>query len=235
MAARLLVDRLRSVPRHVDNPSGEIARRVAGSPRWRRLGIEAQALVMPTAYASIDAVLTPALAGGFDAVLMIGVADARAMSGSSAGRRTARAYFSPDVERQPPDRPDARRRSLPSGQPREPAPDVRLLRRSGLRLPRLAGRRTLPLQRLLFRRACRARAGAVPAHPEAAAARRRRGGSVRDPAGTRGSRRLASTSPSTSSAPRAIYLDVRTRWPFPSSPFAALTSASARPTVGCMP
>jgi pyroglutamyl-peptidase len=56
------------------NPSSEIACRVAASSRWRRLGVEAQALVLPTAYASIEGVLAPALREGYDAVLMIGVA-----------------------------------------------------------------------------------------------------------------------------------------------------------------
>jgi pyroglutamyl-peptidase len=73
--ARLLVTGFGPFPGVSVNPSAEVARRVAASPRWRRLGIEAQALVLPTAYASVAQVLTPVLRdGGFDAVLMIGVA-----------------------------------------------------------------------------------------------------------------------------------------------------------------
>jgi pyroglutamyl-peptidase len=72
---RLLVTGFGPFPGVATNPSGKIARLVAASPRLRRLGVEAQALVLPTAYASIEGALAPALArGGFDAVLMIGVA-----------------------------------------------------------------------------------------------------------------------------------------------------------------
>ncbi len=71
---RLLVTGFGPFPGIPRNPSAEVARLVAASPRWRRLGIEARALVLPTTYAALDAVLAPALAEGFDAVLMIGVA-----------------------------------------------------------------------------------------------------------------------------------------------------------------
>ena len=75
MKSRLLVTGFGPFPGVATNPSGTVAVLVAGSPRLRRLGIEAQALVLPTAYTSIEGVLAPALArGGFDAVLMIGVA-----------------------------------------------------------------------------------------------------------------------------------------------------------------
>ena len=60
-----------SVPR---NPSGILARRVAGSPRWRVLGVDARCLILPTAYGALGTHLAPALAGNPDAVLMIGVA-----------------------------------------------------------------------------------------------------------------------------------------------------------------
>ena len=57
------------------NPSAELARRVAASPRWRRLGIAAQPLILPTTYAALADVLGPVLADETpDAVLMIGVA-----------------------------------------------------------------------------------------------------------------------------------------------------------------
>jgi pyroglutamyl-peptidase len=72
--ARLLVIGFGPFPGVPDNPSAEIARRVAKSPRWRRLGIEAEALVIPTAYSAIESVLAPALRARRDAVLMIGLA-----------------------------------------------------------------------------------------------------------------------------------------------------------------
>ena len=57
------------------NPSAEIARRVAASPRWRTLGIAARCLILPTTYAGLDEHLEPVLASeASDAVLMIGVA-----------------------------------------------------------------------------------------------------------------------------------------------------------------
>jgi len=57
------------------NPSAAVARRIAGSPRWRALGIAAPALVLPTTYAALDGELRAALvSGGFDALLMLGVA-----------------------------------------------------------------------------------------------------------------------------------------------------------------
>ena len=72
---RLLVTGFGPFPGIARNPSAEIARRVAASPRWRRLGIEAQALILPTTYAALSEVLEPVLAGDApDAVLMIGVA-----------------------------------------------------------------------------------------------------------------------------------------------------------------
>ena len=170
MKPRLLVTGFGRFPGVSVNPSAEIARRVAASPRWRRLGIEAEALVMPTAYAAIEAVLAPALAGGFDAVLMIGVAG-RARHVRVERRAANRAsLLSPDVER--------RRRTAPALAP-GPSHRIEPRRRDGgagaaaarrPALPPLPGCRALPLQRVLFRRARGADAGAVPAHPAAAAA-----------------------------------------------------------------
>lgn len=74
MKLRLLVTGFGPFPGVAENPSAAIARRVAASPRWRRLGVEAEALVLPTAYAALEGLLAPALRGGVDAVLMIGVA-----------------------------------------------------------------------------------------------------------------------------------------------------------------
>ena len=72
---RLLVVGFGPFPRVPRNPSAVAARRVATSPRWRILGIAADALVLPTTYSALDAVLDPTLeAQGFDALLIIGVA-----------------------------------------------------------------------------------------------------------------------------------------------------------------
>jgi pyroglutamyl-peptidase len=72
---RLLVTGFGPFPRMPRNPSAAVARRVAAAPRWRVLGVEAEALVLPTAYAALDGALDPALkAGRFDAVVMVGVA-----------------------------------------------------------------------------------------------------------------------------------------------------------------
>jgi pyroglutamyl-peptidase len=71
---RLLVTGFGPFPGIPRNPSAEVAHRLAASPRWRRLGIEVRARVLPTTYAALEAELAPALAEGFDAVLMIGVA-----------------------------------------------------------------------------------------------------------------------------------------------------------------
>ena len=186
------------------NPSAEVARRVAASPRWRRLGIEAEALVMPTAYAAIEAVLAPALAGGFDAVLMIGVAG-RARHVRVERRAANRAsLLSPDVER--------RRRTAPA---LAPGPSHRASRAGATAALARLRRAGLP---------CRLSqdAGATSAtHPISPRSRRRcrccsctsrgrRGGDLAGPArsppgsaGTSGSPPPSPTSPSTSSAPRA--------------------------------
>lgn len=57
------------------NPSAEIARRVAASPRWRRLGVDARAAILTTSYAALEDELGVLLEeNAFDALLMIGVA-----------------------------------------------------------------------------------------------------------------------------------------------------------------
>ena len=72
---RLLVTGFGPFPGIPSNPSAEIARRVARSPRWRRLGVAARSLILPTTYAALDEHLAPALRKDPpDAVLMIGVA-----------------------------------------------------------------------------------------------------------------------------------------------------------------
>jgi pyroglutamyl-peptidase len=71
---RLLVTGFGPFPGIPRNPSAALARRVAASPRWRRLDIEARCVILPTTYAALNEHLGPALAEAPDAVLMIGVA-----------------------------------------------------------------------------------------------------------------------------------------------------------------
>lgn len=102
---RLLVTGFGPFPGIAHNPSAEIARRVAASPRWRVHEVAAQTLILPTTYAALDEVLAPALRREApDALLMIGVAgrstrvriEARALNRASillpdaSGRRPGR-------------------------------------------------------------------------------------------------------------------------------------------------
>lgn len=78
-----------TVPR---NPSAALARTVAGSPRLRRLGIEARSLVLTTAYRALADELGPALAQRPAAILMIGVASRSTtirVEWRATGRRSA--------------------------------------------------------------------------------------------------------------------------------------------------
>jgi pyroglutamyl-peptidase len=102
---RLLVVGFGPFPRMPRNPGAALARRIAAAPRWRLHGIDGEALVLSTTYATLDTELGTALdKGRFDALLMIGVAgrartlrvERRAVNRSSilfpdaAGRRPAR-------------------------------------------------------------------------------------------------------------------------------------------------
>ena len=72
---KLLVTGFGPFPRVPRNPSGELARAVARHPRWRRLGVEAKALVLETRYAAIGGQLIPEVEDfAPDAILMLGVA-----------------------------------------------------------------------------------------------------------------------------------------------------------------
>ena len=75
---KLLITGFGPFPRVPRNPSGLLAEHVAASPRLRVAGIRASALVLPTTYGAVDAMLRPAIAREVpDAVLMIGVAARR--------------------------------------------------------------------------------------------------------------------------------------------------------------
>ena len=71
---RLLVTGFGPFPSMPRNPSAALARTIAASPRWRIAGVDARALILTTAYATLPGELDPALADRPDAVLMIGVA-----------------------------------------------------------------------------------------------------------------------------------------------------------------
>lgn len=74
----LLITGFGPFPTVPDNPSARLARRLAASPRLRRLlGHAPDCLVLETRYDALDTQLAPALARGPSAVLMIGVAARR--------------------------------------------------------------------------------------------------------------------------------------------------------------
>ncbi|KAA2237346.1 peptidase C15 [Salinarimonas soli] len=75
---RLLVTGFGPFPRVPRNPSERLARALAAHPRLRLRGIEAEALILRTAYGAVDAALVPHLRERRpDAVLMLGVAARR--------------------------------------------------------------------------------------------------------------------------------------------------------------
>ncbi len=75
---RLLITGFGPFPRVPRNPSEGLARTVAKDPRWRRLGIAAEALVLETRYAAIETHLIPKIREFQpDAILMLGVAARR--------------------------------------------------------------------------------------------------------------------------------------------------------------
>ena len=71
---RLLITGFGPFPGMPRNPSAVLARQVAGSPRWRILGVQVECRILTTAYAALATELDPALAETPDAVLLIGVA-----------------------------------------------------------------------------------------------------------------------------------------------------------------
>lgn len=139
---RLLVTGFGPFPTVPRNPSAAAARAVAASPRWRTLGIDADALILTTAYATLPRELDPALRARPDAVLMIGVASRSKMVRVEWRATSRRSTLFPDVAGERAEFPaDAKPRSAL----RSPLPAGKLLlvlRRHGLpaRLSRDAGR-----------------------------------------------------------------------------------------------
>ena len=138
---RLLVIGFGAFPGMPRNPSGEVAQRVAGSPRWRLHGVRTRALVLPTTYAALRTELAPALTAG-SATLMIGVAG-RAKAVRVEARAVNRASrLLPDASGAlsgltlAPAGPAVRRTRIPAGRA------VVLLRRAGVpcRVSQDAGR-----------------------------------------------------------------------------------------------
>jgi pyroglutamyl-peptidase len=75
---KLLITGFGPFPRVPRNPSEGLARAVARDPRWRRLGIAAEALVLETRYAALETHLIPKIRElRPDAILMLGVAARR--------------------------------------------------------------------------------------------------------------------------------------------------------------
>jgi LAO/AO transport system kinase len=111
-------------------------------PRWRLHGVDAQALILTTAYGTLAREFDPPLAGRPDAVLMIGVA------GRSKGVRvewratTRRSTLFPDVAGERAEKPVAGRSRPVRSTPLPPRKMLLVLRRHGLpsRLSRDAGR-----------------------------------------------------------------------------------------------
>jgi pyroglutamyl-peptidase len=99
---RLLVTGFGPFPGMPRNPSAAVARNVAAL-LGRRTGVDARALILPTTYAAVSEVLVPAVReGGYDAVLMIGVAGrAKAVRLERRGANRA-ALFSPDAAKKRP-------------------------------------------------------------------------------------------------------------------------------------
>lgn len=75
---RLMITGFGPFPGVPRNPTAVLAESLAADPRWRRLGVEARALVLETSYGAIEGALLPAMRDVRpDAVLMLGVAARR--------------------------------------------------------------------------------------------------------------------------------------------------------------
>ena len=98
----LLVTGFGRFPRVPRNPSALLAEAVAASPRLQRAGIACRSLVLPTAYAAIEATLLPEIARlAPDAVLMLGVAARRREICIETIARNRVSRLFPDAEGRP--------------------------------------------------------------------------------------------------------------------------------------
>jgi pyroglutamyl-peptidase len=131
---RLLVTGFGPFPGIPRNPSAVIASKIAGSARWRRLGIEPRLAVLSTTYQALERELLPAIREfGPDALLMIGVAGrAREVRVETRGRNRV-SLLLPDAAKVRPARlalsdGEAVRKSRA-----RPQPQIATLRRHGFR------------------------------------------------------------------------------------------------------
>ncbi len=131
---RLLVTGFGPFPGIPRNPSEVAARRLARDPRWRRLGIEVEALALSTTYAAVERELLPALERSRpDALLMIGVAGrARDVRVETRGLNRA-SILLPDAAKVRPARLQFARAPLVRLTRAKPARQVVTLRRHGFR------------------------------------------------------------------------------------------------------
>jgi pyroglutamyl-peptidase len=131
---RLLVTGFGPFPGIPKNPSEVAARTLARSPRWRRLGIEVEAVALSTTYAALADELLPALAHHRpDALLMIGVAGrAREVRVETRGLNRA-SILLPDAAKVRPARLALDRGALARVSHAKPQRQVVTLRRHGFR------------------------------------------------------------------------------------------------------
>ncbi len=96
---KLLVTGFGPFPRVPRNPSEALARAAAAHPRWRRLDVGAEALVLDTAFSAIEENLLPALRRYRpDAVIMLGVAARRPVVTIETRARNRVGRLLPDAE-----------------------------------------------------------------------------------------------------------------------------------------
>jgi pyroglutamyl-peptidase len=131
---RLLVTGFGPFPGIPRNPSEVAARCIARDPRWRRLGIEVEALALSTTYAAVERELLPALARNRpDALLMIGVAGrARDVRVETRGLNRA-SILLPDAAKVRPARLQLERAALARATRAKPLRQVVTLKRHGFR------------------------------------------------------------------------------------------------------
>ncbi|HEX2554140.1 MAG TPA: peptidase C15 [Microvirga sp.] len=131
---RLLVTGFGPFPGIPKNPSEVAARRIARDPRWRRLGIEVEALALSTTYDAVERELRPALARSRpDALLMIGVAGrSREVRVETRGLNRA-SILLPDAAKVRPVRLQLERAPLARVTRARPLRQVVTLRRHGFR------------------------------------------------------------------------------------------------------
>jgi pyroglutamyl-peptidase len=133
-APRLLVTGFGPFPGIPKNPSAVAARRLGGSVRWRRLGIDVRVAVLSTTYAALERELLPAIREHApDALLMIGVAGrAKEIRVETRGLNRV-SLLLPDAAKVRPDRLGLAPGGLARATTTRPLRQVTTLRRHGFR------------------------------------------------------------------------------------------------------